>query len=159
MRLPGFNALAAYGSRTRQKSPPGAHPRQRQPAKPRPSRPNRVYKGCTRDAHRMHMLWTLVHPVCIPCTPLVHGLRCRRTALVWSGLSGWRARYCRRLNRLFWGSRLLCGQWPGWDDRVGGVVFGCPAILSLSGNVTDFLAGSDFAKTGGVGSRAGAARG
>ena len=39
-----------------------------------------------------------MHPVCIPCTPLVHGLRCLRTALVWSGLSGRRYRYRRGLN-------------------------------------------------------------
>jgi len=31
-----------------------------------------VYKGCTRDAHRMYQLKTHGPPVSIPCTPLVH---------------------------------------------------------------------------------------
>ncbi|MDI9373411.1 MAG: hypothetical protein QM840_10405 [Verrucomicrobiota bacterium] len=34
-----------------------------------------VYKGCTRDAHRESMGFKLVHPLSIPCTPLVHGLK------------------------------------------------------------------------------------
>ncbi|GEM_PF-207395 len=33
-----------------------------------------VYKGCTRDAHRMYQLKTHGPPMSIPCTPLVHGL-------------------------------------------------------------------------------------
>ncbi|OQC26876.1 MAG: hypothetical protein BWX68_00438 [Verrucomicrobia bacterium ADurb.Bin063] len=32
-----------------------------------------MYKGCTRDAHRMINVKSYVHPVGIPCTPLVHG--------------------------------------------------------------------------------------
>gem|GEM_PF-139683 len=34
-----------------------------------------VYKGCTRDAHRVYQLKSYELPVSIPCTPLVHGLR------------------------------------------------------------------------------------
>ncbi|MDI9371437.1 MAG: hypothetical protein QM840_00280 [Verrucomicrobiota bacterium] len=33
-----------------------------------------VYKGCTRDAHRVYQLKSYELPVSIPCTPLVHGL-------------------------------------------------------------------------------------
>ncbi|MDI9373644.1 MAG: hypothetical protein QM840_11575 [Verrucomicrobiota bacterium] len=33
-----------------------------------------VYKGCTRDAHRMYQLKSYGLPMGIPCTPLVHGL-------------------------------------------------------------------------------------
>ncbi|MDI9373916.1 MAG: hypothetical protein QM840_12980 [Verrucomicrobiota bacterium] len=33
-----------------------------------------MYKGCTRDAHRMRQLKSHVIPLSIPCTPLVHGL-------------------------------------------------------------------------------------
>ncbi|MDI9372242.1 MAG: hypothetical protein QM840_04390 [Verrucomicrobiota bacterium] len=33
-----------------------------------------VYKGCTRDAHRVYQLKSDGFPVSIPCTPLVHGL-------------------------------------------------------------------------------------
>ena len=43
-----------------------------------------VYKGCTRDAHRMRTGKRLVHPVCIGCASLVHGVR----AGGWAGL-GW----------------------------------------------------------------------
>ncbi|MDI9372637.1 MAG: hypothetical protein QM840_06405 [Verrucomicrobiota bacterium] len=35
--------------------------------------PYAVYKGCTRDAHRMYQLKSYVIPVSSPCTPLVHG--------------------------------------------------------------------------------------
>ncbi|MDI9371754.1 MAG: hypothetical protein QM840_01905 [Verrucomicrobiota bacterium] len=33
-----------------------------------------MYKGCTRDAHRVYQLKSHEPPVGIPCTPLVHGL-------------------------------------------------------------------------------------
>ena len=33
-----------------------------------------VYKGCTRDAHRVNIGKSDEHPVGIPCTPLVHSL-------------------------------------------------------------------------------------
>ncbi|MDI9373527.1 MAG: hypothetical protein QM840_10990 [Verrucomicrobiota bacterium] len=33
-----------------------------------------MYKGCTRDAHRVYQLKSDGLPVSIPCTPLVHGL-------------------------------------------------------------------------------------
>ncbi|MDI9372701.1 MAG: hypothetical protein QM840_06735 [Verrucomicrobiota bacterium] len=33
-----------------------------------------VYKGCTRDAHRVYQLKSHGLPVGIPCTPLAHGL-------------------------------------------------------------------------------------
>jgi hypothetical protein len=32
-----------------------------------------VYKGCTKEAQRMHTLLELVQPLCIRCAPLVHG--------------------------------------------------------------------------------------
>ncbi|MDI9373113.1 MAG: hypothetical protein QM840_08895 [Verrucomicrobiota bacterium] len=32
-----------------------------------------MYKGCTRDAHRVYNLKSDGHLVSIPCTPLVHG--------------------------------------------------------------------------------------
>ena len=37
-----------------------------------------VYKGCTPDAHRVYKGFSLVHPVSIRCTPLVHGYRARK---------------------------------------------------------------------------------
>jgi len=40
-----------------------------------------VYNGCTRDAHRVHMLQPLVLPSCIRCTPLVHASADRRNDL------------------------------------------------------------------------------
>jgi hypothetical protein len=47
-------------------------------------------------------------------------------------------------------SSWFSGQWPGRDDRVGGVVFGFPAVPLLDGNVKDFMTVAGFAKTGGV---------
>ena len=55
--------------------------------------PQAVYKGCTRDAHRMYKGSAHVHPVCIPCTPLVHAVRAARARLgklALPGVSDWR---------------------------------------------------------------------
>ena len=45
------------------------------PAEPSSSVSQAVYKGSTPDARGMHKGLTGVHPVSIPCTPLVHGVR------------------------------------------------------------------------------------
>jgi hypothetical protein len=39
------------------------------------SLPRAMYTGCTPDARGMHKGPTGVHPVSLPCTPLVHGVR------------------------------------------------------------------------------------
>jgi hypothetical protein len=42
-----------------------------------------VYKGCTRDAHRVYQLKPHDLPVGIPCTPLVHGLKAGGGQGIW----------------------------------------------------------------------------
>ena len=48
-----------------------------------------VYKGCTPDAPGTHKGLFLVHPVSIPCAPLVHdaGMPLARLGMV--GIRGW----------------------------------------------------------------------
>jgi len=78
---------------------PPCPPRQRSP-NPIPSCPpfplisscqQAVYKGCTRDAHRMYQLKSHDLPVSIPCTPLVHGLFGAMQGHNERELAGWEA--------------------------------------------------------------------
>ena len=63
-----------------------------------------VYKGCTTDAHQEYIEFSVVHPVSIRCTPLVHGV-----------LGGWQD--------AIWGLRLAgdCGMGFRAIRRVEGV--------------------------------------
>jgi hypothetical protein len=47
-----------------------------------------VYKGCTPDAQGMYKGLKHVHPVSIPCTPLVHGFRVALLRLGMLGMAG-----------------------------------------------------------------------
>jgi len=42
-----------------------------------------VYKGCTRDAHRVYQLKIYELPVGISCTPLVHDVVVRKNQCIW----------------------------------------------------------------------------
>jgi hypothetical protein len=112
----------------------GASPPHPQPSKPRQSHPKAVYKGCTKDAPRMHTLLTGVHLSCTRCAPLVHGAGQWGMALGGGGLSLGRFGGCRRLGLCWLASLLFARQRTGRDDRAGHVVLGFPAVLGLAGD-------------------------
>ena len=74
-RLPAEAGIRLTPKRDQQAGTPGTQPpapHSLPPPPARPPAPDSVYKGCTRDAHRVHKAKSLVLPASTRRTPLVH---------------------------------------------------------------------------------------